>query len=91
MSQTIPIYYGPPEIYEQVPGRNTFIDAVKFAGPKQLAEYIKKVDRSRYLYQSFFNFDVSQFEAFQKAWCSEIPLACRICNKAYEIKQSRCS
>ena len=50
MSQTIPIYYGAPEIYEQVPGRNTFIDAAKFSVPKQLAEYIKKVDEDTKLY-----------------------------------------
>ena len=27
MSQTIPIYYGAPEIHRQVPGAKTFIDA----------------------------------------------------------------
>ena len=91
MSQTIPIYYGAPEIYEQVPGRNTFIDAAKFSKPKQLAEYIKKVDRDMKLYRSFFDFDISHLEKFEKAWCSEIPLSCDICNKAYQIKQSRCN
>ena len=91
MSQTIPIYYGAPEIYKQVPGRNTFIDVAKFAGPKQLAEYIKKVDRNRKLYQSFFDFNISHLKAFEKTWCSEIPLSCNICNKAYQIKQSRCN
>ena len=29
ISQTIPIYYGAPEIYRQVPGAKTFIDAAK--------------------------------------------------------------
>ena len=91
MSQTIPIYYGAPEIYEQVPGRNTFIDAAKFSKPKQLAEYIKKVDRNMKLYRSFFDFDISHLEEFEKAWCSEIPLSCDVCNKAYQIKQSRCN
>ena len=91
MSQTIPIYYGAPEIYEQVPGRNTFIDAAKFSEPKQLAEYIKKVDRNNKLYRSFFDFDISHLEEFEKEWCSEIPLSCHICNKAYQIKQSRCN
>ena len=91
MSQTIPIYYGAPEIYEQVPGRNTFIDAAKFSKPKQLAEYIKKVDRDMKLYRSFFDFDISHLEEFEKAWCSEIPLSCDICNKAYQIKQSHCN
>ena len=91
MSQTIPIYYGAPEIYEQVPGRNTFIDAAKFSEPKQLAEYIKKVDEDTKLYRSFFDFDISHLEEFEKEWCSEIPLSCDICNKAYQIKQNRCN
>ena len=91
MSQTIPIYYGAPEIYEQVPGSNTFIDAAKFPGPKQLAEYIKKVDRNRQLYRSFFNFDISKLEAFEKSWCPEMPSSCLICNKAYHLKKSRCN
>ena len=91
MSQTIPIYYGPPEIYEQVPGNNTFIDVAKFPGPKQLAEYIKTVDRSRQLYRSFFDFDISKLKMFAKSWCSETPLSCLICNEAYQMKKSRCS
>ena len=42
LSQTIPIYYGTPDVFtmQQVPGNNTFIDATKFAGPKELAQYI---------------------------------------------------
>ena len=90
MSQTIPIYYGAPEIYRQVPGVKTFIDAAKFAGPQQLAEYIQEVDTNELLYQSFFNFNLVHFKAFERRYCSEIPLACRMCRKAYEIKQKRC-
>ncbi|XP_065903828.1 alpha-(1,3)-fucosyltransferase 10-like [Dysidea avara] len=32
LSQTIPIYYGTSDVYDQVPGVNTFIDATKFDG-----------------------------------------------------------
>ena len=93
LSQAIPIYYGAPEIYEQVPGHNTFIDATKFKGPKQLADYIKKVDEDEKLYKSFFMFDIPQFEAFQNKFCifEETPLSCQMCNRAYQIKQNRCS
>ena len=91
ISQTIPIYYGAPEIYRQVPGAKTFIDAAKFAGPQQLAEYIKEVDTNEQLYRSFFNFNLAHFKAFERRYCSEIPLACRMCRKAYEIKQKRCN
>ena len=91
ISQTIPIYYGAPGIYRQLPGANTFINAAKFAGPRQLAEYIKEVDTNEQLYQSFFNFNSAHFKAFERRWCSETPLSCRMCRKAYEIKQKRCN
>ena len=91
ISQTIPIYYGAPEIYRQAPGAHTFIDASKYAGPQQLAEYIKKVDTNEQLYQSFFNFNLAHLKAFERRWCSDIPLSCRMCRKAYEIKQKRCN
>ena len=91
ITQAIPIYYGAPEIYKQVPGANTFIDAAKFSEPKELAEYIKKVDIDEKLYQSFFDFDISYLKTFEKTWCSEIPLSCSMCSKAYQIKQNRCN
>ena len=89
MTQTIPIYYGAPEIYDQVPGANTLIDAARFAGPKQLAEYIKQVDSDDSLYQSFFKFDINNTIAFQKKYCTS-NVACEICKKSFEFKQTQC-
>jgi len=90
LSQTIPIYYGVPEVYEQVPGNNTFIDGTKFKGPKELAMYIKEVDEDEQLYQSFFTFTIPPFEAFQKKFCKETSLACDMCNRVYQIKEKHC-
>ena len=90
MTQTIPIYYGAPEIYNQVPGANTFIDATKFAGPKQLADYIKRVDTNDSLYQSYFKFDIKHTIAFQKKYCIS-NVACEICKKTFEFKQRQCT
>jgi len=89
MTQTIPIYYGAPEIYDQAPGANTLIDAAKFAGPKELAEYIKLVDTNNSLYQSYFKFDISHITAFQEKHCIS-NVACEICKKSFEFKQSQC-
>ena len=90
MTQTIPIYYGAPEIYDQVPGGNTFIDAAKFTGPKQLADYIKQVDSDDSLYQSYFKFDVNHTIAFQKKYCIN-NVTCEMCKKIFEFKRKRCS
>ena len=90
MTQTIPIYYGAPEVYDQVPGAKTFINAAKFAGPKQLADYIKRVDNNDKLYRSFFKFDINHMVAFQKKYCVN-NVSCEICRKLFELKQDQCS
>ena len=90
LSQTIPIYYGTSDVYDQVPGANTFIDATKFDGPRQLAEYIKKIEQDDSLYKSFFNFDINQTLRFQKN-CPEESLGCAMCKHLYQIKQERCN
>ena len=89
LSQAIPIYYGTSDVYNQVPGANTFIDATKFDGPQQLAEYIKKIDQDDSLYKSFFNFDIEKTLKFQKN-CPQETLGCAMCNYLYKIKQERC-
>ncbi|XP_065890111.1 glycoprotein 3-alpha-L-fucosyltransferase A-like [Dysidea avara] len=91
MSQTVPIYYGTKDVYDQAPGANTFIDATKFAGPKELAEYIKKVDRDDDLYRSFFNFDIEITRKFQEKHCPPEPLGCAMCKELYQLKQKRCA
>ncbi|XP_065904709.1 4-galactosyl-N-acetylglucosaminide 3-alpha-L-fucosyltransferase 9-like [Dysidea avara] len=90
LSQTIPIYYGTSDVYDQVPGANTFIDATKFDGPRQLAEYIKKIEQDDSLYKSFFNFDINQTLRFQKN-CPQESLGCAMCKHLYQIKQEQCN
>ena len=92
LSQTIPIYYGAPEVYEQVPGNNTFIDAAKFEGPKELADYIKMVNEDDQLYREYFNFNIHSLEVLQSRYCNfeEESIACDMCKKAYQVKRNRC-
>ncbi|XP_065903827.1 4-galactosyl-N-acetylglucosaminide 3-alpha-L-fucosyltransferase 9-like [Dysidea avara] len=90
LSQTNPIYHGTSDVYDQVPGANTFIDATKFDGPRQLAEYIKKIEQDDSLYKSFFKFDINQTLRFQKN-CPEESLGCAMCKHLYQIKQEQCN
>ena len=90
LSQTIPIYYGTSDVYDQVPGANTFIDARKSDGPQQLAEYIKKIEQDDTLYKSFFNFDIKHILNFQRN-CPEESLGCAMCKHLYQVKQERCN
>jgi len=90
LSQTIPIYYGTSDVYNQVPGVNTFIDATKFDGPQQLAEYIKMIEADDSLYKSFFNFDINHTLRFQQN-CPQESLGCAMCKHLYQVKQKQCN
>ena len=90
LSQTIPIYHGTPDVYHQVPGNNTFIDAAKFTGPKDLAQYIMKVEANESLYKSYFKFDIRQTLNFQKN-CPPERIGCTICKHLYHLKEQHCS
>ena len=90
LSQAIPIYYGTSDVYNQVPGANTFIDATKFDRPQQLAEYIKKIDQDNSLYKSFFNFDIEKTLSSFKKNCPQKTLGCAMCNYLYKTKQEHC-
>ena len=87
----IPVYWGPPEIYQWTPGDHTFIDPQKFKGPKELAEYLRRVDEDDDLFRYHTtNFD---FERTSKMWdkyCDDSTLAfCRVCKIAQDIKIAR--
>ena len=56
--RAIPVYWGPPDIYDWVPGNHTFIDPRNFSGPKELAEYMKRVAED----DALFNYHTSNFD-----------------------------
>ena len=73
----------------QVPGNNTFIDASKFPRPKELAEYINKVDQNESLYKSYFNFDIKRTINFQKN-CPTESVGCVMCKQLYHLREQHC-
>ena len=90
LSGIIPVYWGPPEIYQWAPGNHTFIDPQKFKGPKELAEYLKRVDEDDDLFRYHTtNFDYTQAEKTHKESCLTKPWHCRVCEIAQEIKIER--
>ena len=86
----IPVYWGPPEIYLWAPGNHTFIDPQRFKGPKELAEYLRRVDEDDDLFRHHTtNFD---FERTHKMWdkyCNGTHIFCRVCKIAQDIKLAR--
>ena len=89
-SGVIPVYWGPPEIYQWVPGNHTFIDPQKFKGPKELAEYLKRVDEDDDLFRYHTtNLDLERTRKMGEKYCDDVPYMCKICKKAQDIKLSR--
>jgi Glycosyltransferase family 10 (fucosyltransferase) C-term/Fucosyltransferase, N-terminal len=50
---SVPIYRGAPNIGDFAPGECCYIDASRFRGPRELAEYLLYLDRNETEYQSF--------------------------------------
>ena len=83
----IPVYMGPPDIYNWVPGNHTFIDPRKFSGPKELAEYMKRVAEDDELFKYHTsNFEWDRTKRMMDKYCSKADFACRMCEFAYERK-----
>ena len=51
---TVPVYRGAPNIDLFAPGPKSFIDASKFSGPKELAEFLIYLDKNDDLYRQYF-------------------------------------
>ena len=77
----MPVYLGAPNVGDFAPGDNAFIDASKFAGPHELAEYIAALDRDDEAYRRYFEWRERGLSAgFQEllADASKEPF-CRLC------------
>ena len=81
----IPIYMGPPDIYKWVPGNHTFIDPRNFAGPKELAAYMKRVAEDDELFKYHTsNFDWERTKRMMDKYCPKADFECRMCELVYK-------
>ena len=86
----IPVYWGPPEIYLWTPGNHTFIDPQRFKGPKELAEYLRRVDEDDDLFRyhtTNFNYSIAGKTHVEN--CPSEPYWCQICTLAHKMKMNR--
>ncbi|MBP0581879.1 alpha-1,3-fucosyltransferase [Labrys sp. LIt4] len=51
---SVPVYFGAPNVEKFVPGSNCYIDASRFADPKDLAEHLKRLASDEAAYQRLF-------------------------------------
>lgn len=85
LTHTVPIYYGDSAVFDLIPGNHTIIYARDYT-PKQLADYIKKIDNDEEMYSNFFkNWDLEKMSKLHKMYCYD-HFMCRICKKALEVR-----
>ena len=85
----IPVYRGAPEAYQWVPGNHTFIDASKYS-PKELAEYLKRVNEDDQLFEYHTTkFDFKQVRETRNRVCAKANYMCMTCKLAHEMKMRR--
>lgn len=51
---SVPVYFGAPNVEKFVPGRDSYIDAARFADPKDLADHLIAIARDDAAYRRFF-------------------------------------
>jgi hypothetical protein len=54
LAGTVPVYRGAPNVAEFVPGPHSYIDANDFAGPAELAAYLRQLAADEDAYRAYF-------------------------------------
>ncbi|XP_066304372.1 alpha-(1,3)-fucosyltransferase 7-like [Branchiostoma lanceolatum] len=84
-NEAVPIVLGPPKCdYEKIAPPNSFIHVDDFESPKDLAAYLKRLDKDTELYNQYFKWRESPkptesiFSDYGSVWC-------RLCKKLYDM------
>ena len=87
---TIPVYRGPPEAYQWIPGNHSIIDADKYNSPKELADYLKRVNEDDQLFKYHTtNFELKQARETWNKVCARADYMCITCKLAHKMKTQR--
>lgn len=89
-ARAVPIYMGAPNIDEWTPGDHSIIKVDSFETPKQLADYIKILDKNDRLYKEYFAWKkVGLSSRFLQKFsnCVFYSGNCRLCQKIEEYRR----
>eukprot|EP01119_Soliformovum_irregulare_P019796 TRINITY_DN6339_c0_g1_i3.p1 TRINITY_DN6339_c0_g1~~TRINITY_DN6339_c0_g1_i3.p1 ORF type:complete len:422 (+),score=109.33 TRINITY_DN6339_c0_g1_i3:3-1268(+) len=84
---SVPVYRGAPNARKFAPNNHSVIFADDFASPKELAEYLKKLDKDDNLYREYLSWkrDGPSLDFMALVDLSVVHSACRFCIKAADI------
>lgn len=81
LAGTVPVYRGAENVDIFAPGDHAFVDASRFSGPRDLAEFLIELDRDEHAYRQYFQWrqgGLSQQFKQLLAYAPDEPL-CRLC------------
>jgi Glycosyltransferase family 10 (fucosyltransferase) C-term len=86
ISGTVPVYRGAPNVDLFAPGPNSFVDASKFSGPKELAEFLIHLDDNDDAYRRYFSWREAGLSASLEKLLSKCDgeAFCRLCKIVVE-------
>ncbi len=86
---SVPLYFGAPNVEEFLPGNRCIINAADFAGPRELADYLRHLDADDAEYQQYLAWRAQPFRSSFLAKCEslrETPLV-RLC-RLLEVRRT---
>lgn len=91
LAGSVPVYRGAPNIDEFSPGAHAYIDASKFSGPRELAEYLTALDRDDAAYNEYFKWREGGLSDAFRQLLSAAPAdpVCRLCEIVAERFEKR--
>jgi hypothetical protein len=78
---SVPVYFGAPNVDDFAPGERCFINTADFRDPKELADYLRHLNRVDAAYQEYFAWKAGPFRPGFQAYIAaqETPLFARLC------------
>lgn len=88
LAGAIPVYRGPRDIYDRIPGNHTIIFADDFSTPLELSQYLMKIEAHSALFHYHTKLNFTIVEQFVNEHCKDwnTSVACKLCNNVYSHK-----
>ena len=88
LAGAIPVYRGPRDVYDRIPGNHTIIFADDFSTPLELSQYLMKIETHNELFHYHTKLNYTIVEQFMNKHCTDWndSVACELCSYAYSHK-----
>lgn len=88
LAGAIPVYRGPWEVYNRIPGNHSIIFANDFATPLELSQYLMRIEADDELFRYHTKLNFTFVAEFVANYCTDwqTSVACKLCSKAYSHK-----